>query len=120
MITAVLSLTLGKQEKDLSLILAITASVMAVSAAFQLMEPVFEFLRKLEQLGDLQSGVLGILLKITGVGITAEVSSLILTDSGNTSLAKGVHLISSALIVSLSLPILETLLELIQSVLGGL
>ena len=120
MITAVLSLTLGKQEKDLSLILAITASVMAVSAAFRLMEPVFEFLRKLEQLGDLQSGVLGILLKITGVGITAEVSSLILTDSGNTSLAKGVHLISSALIVSLSLPILETLLELIQSVLGGL
>ena len=120
LISVILILTVGRQEKDLALMLGMAACVMTVTAAFSFLEPVLDFLYRLEQMGDLQSGVLGILLKIVGIGLVSEIAGMILTDSGNASLAKGMQLLGSAVILSLSLPILEMLLELVQRILGEL
>lgn len=118
LITVVLVLAVGKQEKDLALLLAMGACVMAVMAAFTFLEPVLEFLYRLEQLGDLQTGVLGALLKITGIGLVTEIAGMICQDSGNGSLARGMQLLGTAVMLHLSLPVLETLLELVQTILG--
>ena len=107
----VLVLAVGKQEKDLALMLTMAVCVMAVGAALSFLEPVISFLYRLEELGDLQSGVLEI-------GLVSEIAEMICKDSGNASLAKGMELLGSAVILSLSLPILETFLDLIQRILG--
>ena len=120
LISGVLVLMLMKQDRDLALILGMAACAMTAAAGLAILEPVLEFLQKLETLGDLHTGVLGILLKITGIGLTGELSSAILTDSGNASLAKGLRMAATALMLSLSLPVLEMLLELMESVMGGL
>lgn len=120
LMAAVLVLTLGKQEKDLALLLGMGATILVLTTAFLLLEPVLEFLHRLESMGQLQSGSLGTLLRITGIGITAEICTMILADSGNSSLAKGIQLLSTVVILNLSLPILENLIDLIQSILGGL
>lgn len=114
----VLVLAVGKQEKDLALMLTMAVCVMAVGAALSFLEPVISFLYRLEELGDLQSGVLEILLKIVGIGLVSEIAEMICKDSGNASLARGMELLGSAVILSLSLPILETFLDLIQRILG--
>ena len=62
--------------------------------------------------------VLEILLKIVGIGLVSEIAEMICKDSGNASLARGMELLGSAVILSLSLPILETFLDLIQRILG--
>ena len=120
LIGVILVLAVGKQEKDLALMLSMVVCVMTVMAAFSILEPVLDFLYRLEQMADLQSGVLKVLLKIVGIGMVTEIAGMILTDSGNASLAKGMQLLGSAVILSLSLPILETLLELVQQILGEL
>ena len=120
LITGVLVLMLMKQDRDLALILGMAACVMTAAAGLAILEPVLEFLQKLETMGDLHNGVLGILLKITGIGLTGELSAAILTDSGNASLAKGLRMAATALMLNLSLPVLEILLDLMESVLGGL
>lgn len=120
LITGVLVLMLMKQDRDLALILGMAGCAMAVAVGLTMLEPVLEFLQKLEELGDLYTGVLGILLKITGIGLTAELTAAILTDSGNASLGKGVQLAATALMLNLSLPVLEILLDLMEAVLGGL
>lgn len=120
LITGVLVLMLMKQDRDLALILGIAGCAMAASVGLTMLEPVLEFLQKLEALGDLQTGVLGILLKITGIGLTGEMASMILTDSGNGSLGKGVQMAAAALMLNLSLPVLEILLDLMEEVLGGI
>lgn len=120
LIGVILVLAVGKQEKDLALMLSMVVCVMAVTVALVAMEPVLDFLYRLEELADLQSGVLKVLLKIVGIGLVTEIAGMILTDSGNASLAKGMQLLGSGVILSLSLPILETLLELVQKILGEL
>jgi len=120
LIAVIFILALGKQEKDIALMLSILVCVMTAAAGFSFLEPVLEFLYRLEQLGNLNTGVLKNLLKIVGIGLVTEITEMILTDSGNTSLAKGMQLLGSAVILFLSLPILETLLELLQRILGEL
>ena len=103
-----------------SLLLTLAVTIMASLAAFTYLEPVLDFLYRLEQLGDLQSGVLGLLLKITGVSIVTELTAMLCRDSGNGALAQGMQLLGGAVILSLSLPILETMLDLIQMMMGEL
>lgn len=120
LMAAILVLVLGKQEKDLALLLGMAACAGVLTTAFFFLEPVLEFLRKLETMVGLQSGVLGTLLKITGIGLVSEIASMICQDSGNASLAKGMQLLAGAVMLSLSLPVMDMLLELMQTILGGL
>lgn len=120
LIAVVLVLAVGKQEKDIALLLTLAVTIMASLAAFTYLDPVLDFLYRLEQLGDLQSGVLGLLLKITGVSIVTELTAMLCRDSGTGALAQGMQLLGGAVILSLSLPILETMLDLIQMIMGEL
>ena len=116
----ILAGALGKQEKDLALMLCMSVCVMTMTAAFSILEPVLEFFRDLERLGDFRSETLTALLKITGIGLVSEIAGNLCADSGNAALERGIRLLGTAVILSLSLPILETLLDLIQIILGEL
>ena len=120
LIAAVLIIAIEKQEKDFALLLAMMVSAMAALVGLSFLKPVIAFLYELEELGDLQSGVLNILLKATGIALVSELAAAICRDSGNASLAQAVKLMGIMAMLSFSLPVLETLMELIQTILGEL
>lgn len=120
LLTAVLTLALKKQEKDIALLLTIAVCAMAAAAAVSYLEPVLDFLGRLEELGDLQGDMLGILLKAVGIGMIAEIAGLICADSGNGSLGKMLQMLGSCVILWLSLPIFSALMDMIQHILGEL
>lgn len=120
LIAAVLIIAIEKQEKDFALLLAMMVSAMAALVGLSFLKPVIAFLYELEELGDLQSGVLNILLKATGIALVSELGASICRDSGNASLAQAVKLMGIMAMLSFSLPVLETLMELIQTILGEL
>lgn len=118
LLAAVLGLALQKQEKDLSA--ALTAAVIAMAAVLmlRLLEPVLELLRQLEQVGNLRSDALELLLKAVGIGLTAEVAGLVCADAGNAALAKMLRLLGTAAILCLSVPMFTALLECITEMVG--
>ena len=118
LLAAVLGLALQKQEKDLSA--ALTAAVIAMAAVLmlRLLEPVLELLRQLEQVGNLRSDALELLLKAAGIGLTAEVAGLVCADAGNAALAKMLRLLGTAAILCLSVPMFTALLECITEMVG--
>lgn len=118
LITVVLGLALGKQEKDISTLLTIAVCCMVVMIAINYLEPVLDFLWELEILGNLQGGMLGVLLKALGIGLVAEVAGMVCSDAGNASLGKTVQMLGGAVILYLSIPVFRALLELIQQILG--
>ena len=120
LVSVVLVLAMGKQEKDLAMMLGMAACTMAGIAAFTILEPVLDFLYRLAAMGDVQQEMLSVLLKITGIGMVSELAQMICKDSGNSALAQGMQLMGSAMILVLSLPVLESLLDLIQGILGEL
>ncbi len=118
LLAAVLGLALQKQEKDLSAVLTAAVIAMAAVLMLRLLEPVLELLRQLEQVGNLRSDALELLLKAAGIGLTAEVAGLVCADAGNAALAKMLRLLGTAAILCLSVPMLTALLECITEMVG--
>lgn len=118
LVTLILGLALHKQGKDISLLLTILACCMVVTAALTYLTPVVSFFQDLQNLGQLDSGMLKILLKAVGIGLLAEVASLICSDAGNAALGKTIQVLASAVVLWISLPLLESLMELVQKILG--
>ena len=118
LLAAVLGLALKKQEKDLSAVLTAAVIAMAAVLMLRLLEPVLELLRQLEQVGNLRSDALELLLKAAGIGLTAEVAGLVCADAGNAALAKMLRLLGTAAILCLSVPMFTALLECITEMVG--
>ena len=120
LITVVLCLAIGKQQKDITLLILVTACCMIGVIAMQFISPILGFINKLSGIGQLNEGFIEILLKSVGIGMIGQIVSNICTDAGNSSLGKSLQLLCTAVILWLSLPLMEQLLELMDSVLGSL
>ena len=118
LIAVILCLSLSRQSKDISLLLGIAVCCMVMIAAIAYLKPVLDFVEKLQAIGNLDGDVLKILLRSVGIGLLAELSALICTDSGNSALAKTIHILACGVILWLSLPLMTALIDLIQKILG--
>jgi len=103
----------------MALLLSLAACAMGTGMALKGFAPVLDLLRQLESIGQLQDGVLGILLKAAGIGLIAELAGMICADAGNGAMEKTVRLLGSATMLTLAVPIFQTLLKLIQEILGS-
>lgn len=118
LITVVLSLGLHKEGKDITLLLGLGACCMVLAAAVAYLQPVINLIGRLQALSGLDTELLNVVIKSVGIGLIAEIASLICTDSGNGALGKTVHILASAAILWLSVPLFRSLIELIQKIVG--
>lgn len=120
LLAAVLGLTLSAQGKDLGILLTLGVCAMVLTVCLSFLQPVLEFLRQLEALGELDRELIRVLFKIAGIGLVSEMAGMICADAGNPSLGKAINMLGTSVILWLSLPVFQGLLELIQEVLGGI
>lgn len=120
LLAVILVLALKSYCKEISTILAITVCCLTGLTALRYLQPVLEFLKKMEDLGGLDEVMIEILLKATGIGILSEIANLVCKDAGNESMGKSMQLLGTAVILYLSLPLFQTLIELLQKILGEL
>lgn len=116
----VLWIILSKQGKEYALILSLGACCLVLLVAFRFFQPVVELLRRLESMGNLQPEWLNVMLKALGVGLIVEMSSLICADAGNAALSKTMQILGAIAVLWLSIPLINSLIELLQQILGGL
>lgn len=118
LLAVILVLALGKQGKEAGLLLTLAVCCMLGVLALSYLEPVVALVHRLQDMTGLDSGMLQILLKAVGIGIIGEIAGLICTDAGNAALGKALQLLSAAVILWLSIPLINALLELLQEMLG--
>ena len=107
-------------QKDLSLVFTVTVTVMTGLLFLRYLEPILDFLKKLESMGDLQGNMLQILLKALGISLICRILETLCRDSGNASLGLAVQMLGTAVILWLSLPVFNFFLDMIQKILGEL
>lgn len=118
LLTAVLGLVLSKQNKDMTVLLTAAVCCMVLLAVVTFLEPVLSFIKQLQAIGQLDSDIMRILFKAVGIGVICEVASTICTDSGNSALGKAVQMLATAVILWISLPLMQSLLEMVENILG--
>ena len=100
------------------MLLIICVCSMVVVGALSYLKPVLAFSRRLIQTGQLNNELLSVLLKAVGIGLVSQIAGLICSDAGNQSLGKAMQMITTAVILCISLPLLEEILSLLETVLG--
>lgn len=118
LLTVVLGIALSKSSKDMTLVLTMVVCCMVLTAAFAYLEPVLDFIKELQTLGQLDSTLSNIMLKAVGIGVVAEIAILICSDSGNAALGKALQIMATVVILWLAVPLMRSLLELVQKIMG--
>ena len=117
-LTVVLGSAIGKTEKDLTVVLSLSACCIILMVALRYLSDVLAFLWELGNRVSDRNPFTGILMRIAGVSLVTEVSSLLSSDAGNSSLGKAMQILGNSVILFLSLPILEAFLTVIQEIMG--
>lgn len=116
LLSIILSITIGKTEKDLAVVLTITACCLVMFLAMRYLSEVIGFLWKLGDSFGYENPFLETLLKITGVSLMTEFISVLSADAGNSSLEKAMQILGTSVILFLSLPLFESFFAIIQEV----
>ncbi len=120
LVATILGLTVSKQGKEITLLLAIGVCSMVLIGAISYLQPVVTFMQELQLLGNLDGKLMGIMLKSVGIGLIAEIAALICNDSGNVALGKTIQTLACCVLLWLALPLFQALISLLQKILGEL
>ena len=113
-ITAIMSLLLKSTKPELSFAVTVTGVIVILLFLVDALKNTLNIFMVISQMTGIENGLLKILLKIVGVGYITEFAAGILNDFGSNAVADKVTLAGKIAIVMLSLPVIESLLTLVQ------
>ena len=118
-VTVVFAALLKRNSGELAILLTIGACVLMGVLIVRMTEPVLTFLGKLRNLAGLDTELMTPLLKTVGIGLLTQLAASVCTDAGESAIAKLTELCGCVLAIYLALPLLEAVIDLIQSMSGG-
>ena len=116
-VTALIIIIIIKQYKpEFAVYISIIAGISILLMSMSKISAIIGVLSNLSNKVGAGSQFLKILLKITGIAILTEFAVSICKDAGETAIATKIDLGGKIIIVSISIPIITALLELIISI----
>ncbi len=113
LISVILIIIIKQYRPEFAIYISLIAGVLILLLAMDKITSIIELLKQICNESGLNSKFLGILLKMTGIAFLAEFAISICKDTGETALANKVELGSKAIVISMSIPIIHNLLEVI-------
>ncbi len=113
-ITTISASLLKSTKPELSFAITITGVIVILTFIIDGMKSTISAFSQIAQITGVGNGLIKILLKIVGVGYLTEFSAGVLNDFGSQSIADKVSLGGKITIVILSLPIIQSLLNLVS------
>lgn len=119
LVGVVLSMVLGKRSEHMGIMVTIAVVCMIATLALTYLKPAMELIQRLKILGKLDQEMLSTLLKAVGIALVTELATMVCADAGMTSAGKALQMLGAVVILWLSVPLVERMLDLLQNVLGG-
>lgn len=117
-LTALVIIIILKQYKpEFAIYVSLIAGILLLFLILDKLSGVIGLFNDLASKANVNSQFLGILLKITGIAFLTEFAVSICKDSGETSIANKVDLGGKVMIITMSVPILSSLLETVVKIL---
>ena len=115
--TLIIIVILKQYRPEFALYTSIIAGIFILVLSLNNISGVIGMLKDLSSKANINSNFLGIILKITGIAILTEFAVSICQDSSESSIANKIDIGGKVIIITISLPIISTLLETILKIL---
>ena len=116
-ISLIIIIIIKQYKPEFSIYISLIAGVIILSLVIGKLQEIISLLDNLANKANINKSFLLLLIKITGISILAEFAISICKDAGETAIANKVDLGGKILIMSLSIPIISTMLETILKIL---
>ena len=120
LITLILTIVVAKTNKDISVMIIVLACTAISITAISFFQPIIDLIDNLQTIGNIDMKFLTILLKCSAIGLISEITGSICEDNGYSTLSKSLKFLASSVILYISVPIFNSLLEIIQGILVAL
>lgn len=114
-----LALLLKQQKSEYALYLSLSAVLLILIFSINRLQIVIDTIQKIEQYTGIDSAMLKILVKLMGITYVAEFASGICKDAGFSAIGSQIEMFAKFSIMAVSVPVLLTLLETIEGLLGA-
>ncbi|WP_296115446.1 SpoIIIAC/SpoIIIAD family protein [uncultured Eubacterium sp.] len=115
----VLALLLKQQKSEYALYLSLVAVILILIFSMNRLQVVMDTIQKMEQYTGIDAAMLKILIKLMGITYVAEFASGICKDAGFSAIGSQIEMFAKFSIMAVSVPVLLTLLETIEGLLGA-
>ena len=117
LISLIIIIILKQYRPEFTIYVSIIAGVLIITLSMDKLFGIINILTTLSNKTGINSEYLGILLKITGIAILTEFAVSVCNDAGEGAIATKIDLGGKIIIISISIPIIVALLELIVKIL---
>ncbi|MGN1351975.1 MAG: stage III sporulation protein AD [Clostridia bacterium] len=104
-------------KPELTIYVSIIAGAIIFSMVMDKLSAIIDLLTNLSKKSGINAQYVAILLKISGIAILSEFAVSVCKDLGETAVATKIDLAGKIIIISISIPIISALLELLIKIL---
>ncbi len=109
-----LILVLKKQKSEIAIMCVIMSSVIMLYFIFGELTNIIELLNNLIEKSGINKEYLKIILKIVGISYIVEFGKNVCKDAGESAIANKIEIAGKVIIVSLSIPVITSLVEIVS------
>ncbi len=113
LIALIITIIIKQYRPEFAIYISLVAGVIILALVIGNLTNVINLLKDISTRSGINNKFLGILLKMTGIAILTEFAISICKDAGENAIASKVEIGSKVIIISLSVPIISNLLEVI-------
>lgn len=117
MISLVIIIVVKQYRPEFAIYISIIAGILILLMSLQKLGEIVGLIQRISEKAGINGKFLEILLKITGIAILTEFAVSVCKDSGESSIASKIEMGSKVIIISMSVPIISSLLELMINIL---
>jgi len=117
LISAILALSIKREAPQFSLLLSIAASVLIFFMALPMLADMLAVLLELSNHVRADMAYINIIFRVIGIAYIAEFGAQICQDAGENAIAARIAMGAKVLIMSISIPIILSMVDLINNML---
>lgn len=117
LVALIIIVILKQYRPEFAMYVSLSAGVIIFVLIFTKLSGIIEILKNLSSKAAINNQFIALLIKITGIAILTEFAVSVCKDTGETAIANKVDLGGKVIIMSMSIPIMCSLLETIVQIL---
>ena len=117
LVALIIIILLRQYKPEFAIYISLLTGTLILMLVMDKLTGIISLLQSLQQKASINSTFIALLIKITGIAFLSEFAVSICKDSGEGAIASKIEIGSKIIIVSMSIPIISALLEIIIKIL---
>ena len=117
LIALIIIILLKQYKPEFAIYISILTGILIIFLVMDKFTGIIELIRSISNKSNINNQFIEILLKITGIALLSEFAVSICKDSGEAAIASKIEIGTKVIVISMSIPIISSLLEIILKIL---